>query len=271
MAHGEFHRRQPAERHADDERRIRRKVCDHHGDVVGEVLGRVRVVVTPVRVAVTGQVDRENRPAQSERHRVPRVRVLSATVDEHDLGRSRYPTSAALTWRPRSCGMATSIRSTGGMSRRRGRTRRCSRRRTRTRRRRSSRTEHRLPCPDRTGRDPRADCYRVRFGGRRRESAADADQRRGRRRGRCSWSERPSCRIGARRGGRGRLRQRRGSTRERSSWSSRSSGSSQLNVGGGAPFSSGSISPSHTNTWSPMSIRSCRPSEMLERNADATM
>jgi len=40
---------------------------------------------------VAGQVDRDERPAERERDRVPRVCVLRTTVEEHELGRPVAP------------------------------------------------------------------------------------------------------------------------------------------------------------------------------------
>ena len=91
MAHGQFHRRQTAERHADDDPGVGREVGHDDCDVVGEVDRCVGAVVTPVGVAVTGQVDCECGPPECQCNGVPRVRVLRAAVDEHDLRLVRTP------------------------------------------------------------------------------------------------------------------------------------------------------------------------------------
>ena len=46
-------------------------------------------------MAVAGQVDREERPPESERDRVEGVRVLGAAVDEHQVGLVLAPAKAA--------------------------------------------------------------------------------------------------------------------------------------------------------------------------------
>ena len=76
-----------AERHADDRLGVRRQRADRRSrrrsalSCDGE-----RAVASAVGVAVAGKVDRDERAAQRQRHRVPRVRVLRAAVQEHELG-----------------------------------------------------------------------------------------------------------------------------------------------------------------------------------------
>ena len=48
-----------------------------------------------VGVAVTGQVDGEQRPTEGQRDRVPRVRVLRAAVEEHELRLTAPPSQRA--------------------------------------------------------------------------------------------------------------------------------------------------------------------------------
>ena len=57
----------------------------------------VVVVVPPGRVAVAREVEGDERAAERQRHRVPRVGVLGAAVEEHELGRRRRPTRSALS------------------------------------------------------------------------------------------------------------------------------------------------------------------------------
>ena len=80
---------EPAERHADHTACIRRQLSDRDRDVGRERLRRDLTaggLVRTVGVTVPGQVDRDQRPVDRHRHRVPGVRVLRAAVEEHVLG-----------------------------------------------------------------------------------------------------------------------------------------------------------------------------------------
>ncbi len=68
---------------------------DHDGNVVGEVHRCVGTVGAPARMAVAGKVDREQRPAERERDRVPGVGVLGPAVQQDELRRLGTPTQGA--------------------------------------------------------------------------------------------------------------------------------------------------------------------------------
>ena len=85
MPDGEFHRGQATERHPDDHRRPWSMGLDDHRDVVGEVLGRVGTIGSPIGMPVSREIDGEERTIERERHRVPGVCVLGPAVNAHDL------------------------------------------------------------------------------------------------------------------------------------------------------------------------------------------
>ena len=110
--------------------------ADDRRQVAAVAAGRERALGPAVGVAVAGQVDRQQRPAQGQGHGVPGVGVLGPAVDEHELGRPGRPRAG---WR--RCGPAPPRRRPGARRaarRRAGRTRRRSRGTARTRRRGSS-------------------------------------------------------------------------------------------------------------------------------------
>ena len=90
---GERDRRHAAERHPDDEFGIGRHGADHLGHVGGHRRHSTLAggVGRGIAVAVARQVDRDERPVERQRHRVPRVGVLGAAVDQHDLGWALAP------------------------------------------------------------------------------------------------------------------------------------------------------------------------------------
>ena len=60
------------------------------------VLARpVGVIGSMGGVAVTGEIDGNERALQRQAHGVPRVRVLCASVEQHQLGRARTPAQRA--------------------------------------------------------------------------------------------------------------------------------------------------------------------------------
>ena len=92
----ERQRGQPAERHAHHGARRRAPgpatAIRHVGGVVRRrPSGPSRA---PVGVAVAGQVDGDQRPAEGQGDRVPGVGVLGAAVQQHQLRRPRRPTPA---------------------------------------------------------------------------------------------------------------------------------------------------------------------------------
>ena len=89
-------RGQSAQRHADDEARMRCRLAQHRPQRLGVELGPVVAVLAPRRAAVAGQVDGQRGHAEAEDHGVPGVRVLSAAVQEHHLRRSVAPLRCAL-------------------------------------------------------------------------------------------------------------------------------------------------------------------------------
>ena len=96
MAGGQDDRRGAAQRHADHRPGVGSEPLDDLGDVVGH--GR-RVepgrVLGPVGVAVAGQVDGQQRPAERQGDRVPGVGVLPTAVHEHQLRRGLSPHQGA--------------------------------------------------------------------------------------------------------------------------------------------------------------------------------
>ncbi len=95
--------RQTAERHPDDQLRRRREHVDHLGEIRGVGVGSsADTRCRAVGVAVAGQIGRDERPTERQRHGVPGVGVLRATVDQDDLGRLRHPNAASSTDRPSS-------------------------------------------------------------------------------------------------------------------------------------------------------------------------
>ena len=88
-------RRQAAQRHPDEQAGMRCQLAQHRPQRLGVEFGSVVAVLTPGRAAVPGQVDGQRGQPQPEDHGVPGVRVLSAPVQEHRLGRTFAPRDRA--------------------------------------------------------------------------------------------------------------------------------------------------------------------------------
>ena len=97
-------RGQPAHRHADQRAWLRWQAFEPFADRDGARGRMVVPVLTPIRMAVSRQVDGDKRPVQGHGHGIPRVRVLPAAVQEDQLrrvGSPHQPAERDFAGRPR--------------------------------------------------------------------------------------------------------------------------------------------------------------------------